>query len=105
MDLGKLNFIIERIKKDISCPNCKAFFQEKDVDITSIRNNEIELCSTCHTCHIKAKILATVEVHSKQIPPHTISRKNKSLSPASIRGLSQKLKKLNGNVKDLFKEE
>ena len=101
MKLDHLGAILTQLKKEIHCPKCKNTFQGPEIEVVSMVGNTIEFQSNCRVCQSQSTIMATIEIVPQKIIP-TTPIPPKVLSPEAVRGISQKIKKLEGSVFELF---
>ncbi len=110
MKIEHLQKIIDRIQNQIHCPKCKARFLREDIEINSVKGNQVEFSSGCRVCaakaHISAEIGATSPSAPKLEPGQSFSLElgKRSLHNQDLENIKNAVNDFKGHsVEDLFK--
>jgi len=107
MKFSHFQQIIDRIRTDVPCPECGAFFDEAEINIESVSSKNIEFFIPCPYCFAEVIVLAQIEiiqrVHHSINKPAPLQQGAKNISPETVKNLSQFLKNFQGrDVRELF---
>jgi len=107
MKFSHFQQIIDRIRTDVPCPECGAFFDEAEINIERVSSKNIEFFISCPYCYAEVVVLAQIEiiqrVHHSIRKPTSVEKGQKGISPESVKDLSQFLKNFQGrDVRELF---
>ncbi len=107
MKFSHFQQIIDRIRTDVPCPECGAFFDEAEINIESVSPKNIEFFIPCPHCFSEVVVLAQIEiiqrVHNSVRKQPPIEQGQKGISSETVKDLSQFLKNFQGrDVRELF---
>ena len=106
MKFSHFQQIIDRIRTDVPCPECGAFFDEAEIEIDGVSSKHIDFFVPCAHCGAEVVILAQIEIIQrvhKGLRPIPFPVGKKSLSVEAVKDISHRLKTFQGrDVRELF---
>ncbi len=106
MKFSHFQQIIDRIRTDVPCPQCGAFFDEAEIEIAGVSSKNIEFFIPCPFCGAEVVVLAQIEIIQRvhqtlKTPPFGAGKQ--SISPEAVKNISQFLQTFRGrDVRELF---
>ncbi len=105
MRLSELLFLMHILTKSLNCPTCSSQYTSEMVEIVAVQGISLVLglhCSGCsHSTHVGIsadEILGGYEMSD-------IPREDPSISQDDLSLISKKVKKINGNIANLWKSK
>ena len=115
MKIEYLRKIMARIQSQIHCPKCKSPFAENQIEIRTVKGNQVEFVAQCEACAARSQISAEIgggqkkpasRITKPQVGrPVTVADLPKTpLNQPQVEGLKSTLQQFSGqNVIDLFR--
>jgi hypothetical protein len=107
MKFSHFQQIVDRIRKDVPCPECGAFFDEAEIEIVGVSPQNIEFYIPCSCCGAEVMVLAQIEiiqrVHQTLKTSPSFKKGKTNISPNIVKDISNLLQTFQGrDVRELF---
>ncbi len=107
MKFSHFQQIVDRIRKDVPCPECGTFFDEAEIDIVGVSPKNIDFFISCPNCQSEVMVMAQIEiiqrVHQTLRKQPMLEKGQTNISPNIVKDISNILQTFQGrDVRELF---
>ncbi|PID70747.1 hypothetical protein CSB37_01525 [bacterium DOLZORAL124_38_8] len=102
MKLDELKLVVQSLVDQMNCPFCQQKVQESQVNILHLAQNNCALQVQCPKCQKQTIVQANVQSRAVQKTTIRKSSQTPAFDDQSLRGLSQNLETLKGDLKDIL---